>query len=115
MAKNLRSGTVTTRRSLLINMAKQPAIDTTPYKEPVQRDGTHNQSSQWRQQTYSHWPNRRTPEVATEAAEAVDSMVTIDAVCPQCNHPSIEALELSDGRVTYCAQCGYRGLSPKNG
>lgn len=33
-----------------------------------------------------------------------------DKACPQCNQPALEALELPDGRATYCLHCGYRGL-----
>jgi len=49
--------------------------------------------------------------MARDSRNACYTMVESPMPCPFCQHPITESLELSDGRVTYCSQCGYRGLT----
>lgn len=60
-------------------------------------------------------PDSTDSRPASESAGAWHEMVTVDMSCPDCGHPSIETLEFPDGRVTYCPQCGYRGLDDGSG
>lgn len=47
--------------------------------------------------------------VADDGRAARDLQL-IDGPCPECGHAIMQALEFPDGRATYCAECGYRGL-----